>query len=54
MARREGSTNVLGSAGLQTYKKASEDERCKDLNSRIVFRHLGGNETWNAEQKNEN
>ncbi|CRL28971.1 unnamed protein product [Penicillium camemberti] len=49
MARRVGSTNVLGSAGLQTYKEASEDERCKDLDSRIVFRYLGGNENWNAE-----
>ncbi|KAJ5955533.1 hypothetical protein N7501_009812 [Penicillium viridicatum] len=54
MACRVGSTNVLGRVGLQTYKEASEDERCKDLDSRIVFRYLGGNENWNAEQKNEN
>lgn len=54
MARRVGSTNVLGDAGLQTYKAASEDERCKDLDSRIVFRYLGGNENWQDDHKNGN
>ncbi|KAJ5835976.1 hypothetical protein N7447_002002 [Penicillium robsamsonii] len=54
MARRVGSTNVMGSVGLQTYKEASDDERCKDLDSRIVFRYLGGNENWMADYKNEN
>lgn len=54
MARRVGSTNVLGDAGLNTYKEASEDERCKDLDSRIVFRYLGGNENWEADHKNGN
>ncbi|KAJ5383500.1 hypothetical protein N7517_001411 [Penicillium concentricum] len=54
MARRVGSNNVMGSVGLQTYKEASEDERCKDLDSRIVFRYLGGNENWMADYKNEN
>jgi hypothetical protein len=48
MARRVGSTNVPGSVGLQEYKEASEDERRKDLDSRIVFRYLGGNENWNT------
>ncbi|KAJ5230074.1 hypothetical protein N7489_010782 [Penicillium chrysogenum] len=52
MARRVGSTNVLGSVGLQIYKEASEDERCKDLDSRIVFRYLGGNENWKADHEN--
>ncbi|KAJ5959254.1 uncharacterized protein N7479_006404 [Penicillium vulpinum] len=54
MARRVGSTNVLGSVGLQTYTEASEDERCKDLDSRVVFRYLGGNENWQPDNKNEN
>lgn len=54
MARRVGSTNVLGSVGLQTYKEASEDERCKDLDSRIVFRYLGGNENWKADHQSKN
>ncbi|QQK42919.1 NAD binding domain of 6-phosphogluconate dehydrogenase-domain-containing protein [Penicillium digitatum] len=54
MARRVGSTNVLGSVALQTYKEASEDERCKDLDSRIVFRYLGGNENWKADHKSKN
>lgn len=46
MARRVGSNNVLGDAGLKTYEGASEDERCKDLDSRVVFRFLEGNENW--------
>jgi 3-hydroxyisobutyrate dehydrogenase-like beta-hydroxyacid dehydrogenase len=53
MARRVGSTNVLGDAGLETYKGASEDARCRDLDSRIVFRYLGGNENWQVEHSNE-
>ncbi|KAJ5513155.1 hypothetical protein N7463_002707 [Penicillium fimorum] len=54
MARRVGSTNVMGSVGLQTFKEASEDERCKDSDSRVVFRYLGGNEDWMADYKNKN
>lgn len=50
MARRVGSTNGLASAGLQIYTEASEDERYKDLDSRIMFRYLGGKENWNTEQ----
>jgi 3-hydroxyisobutyrate dehydrogenase-like beta-hydroxyacid dehydrogenase len=46
MATRVGSKNVLGDAGLKTYEGASNDERCKDLDSRVVYRYLGGNENW--------
>ena len=46
MAHRVGSQNVLGEAGLNTYEGASNDENCKDLDSRVVFRYLGGNEDW--------
>lgn len=46
MAERVGSRNVLGDAGLRTYEGASNDERCKDLDSRVVYRYLGGNEDW--------
>ncbi|KAL2071901.1 hypothetical protein VTL71DRAFT_13136 [Oculimacula yallundae] len=46
MARRVGARNVLGGIGLDTYTRASEDERCTDLDSRVVFRYLGGNEDW--------
>jgi len=53
MARRVGSNNVLGDAGLRIYEGASEDERCKDLDSRVVFRYLQGNENWDNEIKAE-
>lgn len=46
MARRVESNNVLGDVALRTYEGASEDERCRDLDSRVVFRYLGGNENW--------
>ncbi|KAJ5914887.1 hypothetical protein N7504_003770 [Penicillium tannophilum] len=53
MARRAGARNVLGGAGLTIYEGASEDVRCKDLDSRVVFRYLGGNENWrNNEEGN--
>ncbi|EXJ79112.1 hypothetical protein A1O3_08613 [Capronia epimyces CBS 606.96] len=46
MAERVGARNVLGPAGLATYDGASNDPRCRDLDSRVVFRYLGGNEDW--------
>ncbi|KIW98539.1 uncharacterized protein Z519_00200 [Cladophialophora bantiana CBS 173.52] len=46
MAKRVGARNVLGEAGLATYDGASKDPRCMDLDSRVVFRYLGGNEDW--------
>ena len=46
MAKRAGSKNVLGEAGLATYDGASKDPRCVDLDSRVVYRYLGGNEDW--------
>ena len=49
MARRVGAKNVLGDVGLATYDGASKDPRCVDLDSRVVYRYLGGNEDW---QKN--
>jgi len=49
MAKRVGSKNVLGQVGLETYDGASKDPRCVDLDSRVVYRYLGGNEDW---QKN--
>ncbi|KAJ5112683.1 hypothetical protein N7532_000728 [Penicillium argentinense] len=50
MAQKVGSQNVLGNAGLRTYEAASEDARCRDLDSRVVFRYLGGNENWKAQE----
>ena len=35
---------VLGEAGLRAYTEASEDPRCKDRDSRVIYRWLGGKE----------
>ncbi|OBT52696.1 hypothetical protein VE04_06017 [Pseudogymnoascus sp. 24MN13] len=45
-AEAVGAKLVLGDAGLQTYAGASKDSRCRDLDSRVIFRYLGGNEAW--------
>ncbi|KAL3426705.1 3-hydroxyisobutyrate dehydrogenase [Phlyctema vagabunda] len=45
-AERVGARLALGSAGLKTYTDASEDVKCRDRDSRVVFRFLGGNEDW--------
>lgn len=46
MAERVGSKNVLGEVGLEIYDGASKDPRCRDLDSRVVYRYLGGDEDW--------
>lgn len=46
MAERVGAKNVLGGVGLETYDGASKDPKCRDLDSRVVYRYLGGNEDW--------
>ncbi|KAJ9205930.1 hypothetical protein DTO164E3_1183 [Paecilomyces variotii] len=51
MAHRVGARLVLGDAGLETYEGASQDPRCRDLDSRVVFRYLGGNENWQDKEK---
>jgi len=48
MAKRVGSRNVLGDVGLQTYDGAANDPRCRDLDSRVVYRYLGGQEDWQS------
>ena len=45
-ARRVGAKTVLSEAGLDAYDQASKDPRCKDLDSRVVYRYLGGREDW--------
>ncbi|KAJ5631988.1 hypothetical protein N7490_008327 [Penicillium lividum] len=45
-ADRVGAQLRLGVSGLQVYQEASEDERCRDLDSRVVFRYIGGDEDW--------
>jgi 3-hydroxyisobutyrate dehydrogenase-like beta-hydroxyacid dehydrogenase len=46
MAKRVNARNVLGEAGYATYDGASKDPKCMDLDSRVVYRYLGGNEDW--------
>ncbi|KAB5513593.1 NAD binding domain of 6-phosphogluconate dehydrogenase-domain-containing protein [Coniochaeta sp. 2T2.1] len=46
MARRVGSRNVLGAMGLGVYAAADAAEDCAGLDSRVVFRYIGGNEKW--------
>lgn len=53
MAERVGSKNVLGQVGLETYDGASKDDRCRDLDSRVVYRYLGGNEEWQGKDRYE-
>ena len=49
MGRRLGSRNILGATGLGLYAAASEAPDCKHLDSRVIYRYLGGNETWKRE-----
>jgi 3-hydroxyisobutyrate dehydrogenase len=45
-AQRVGANLALGETGLKVYEEASVDLRCKDLDSRVVYRFLGGREDW--------
>ena len=47
-AETVGSRLVLAKAGLETYTGAANDPRCVDLDSRVVFRYLGGDEDWKS------
>jgi 3-hydroxyisobutyrate dehydrogenase len=45
-AKRVDAQLFLGAAGLDIYQKASEDGNCRDRDSRVVFRYMGGIENW--------
>ncbi|KAK0668043.1 6-phosphogluconate dehydrogenase [Cercophora samala] len=45
MARQVGAKNVLGMCGLGVYTAASAADDCKGLDSRVVYRYLGGDES---------
>ncbi|KAB8349483.1 hypothetical protein FH972_023510 [Carpinus fangiana] len=45
-AERVGANLALGEKGLEVYTGAMQDERCKGLDSRVVYRYLGGDEEW--------
>ncbi|KAF5576025.1 3-hydroxyisobutyrate dehydrogenase [Fusarium pseudocircinatum] len=46
-----GAKMLLGYNGLAAYKDASQDPKCRDLDSRVVFRFIGGNEDWETKFK---
>ena len=46
MSRRVGCQNVLGEVSVKTYDGACNDPRCRNLDAKVVFRYLGGNEDW--------
>lgn len=45
-AERVGAKLALGEEGLKVYEGAMQDEKCKNLDSRVVYRYLGGEEEW--------
>lgn len=45
-AKEVGARLALGDEGLKVYEGASQDENCKGLDSRVVYRYLGGEEEW--------
>ncbi|KAJ4154527.1 hypothetical protein NW754_001475 [Fusarium falciforme] len=46
LARTAGVTLALGNMSLGVYQGASLDPRCRDLDSKVVYRYLGGPEDW--------
>ena len=46
MAEMNGATLAMGDAGMVLYSGAPNDPRCRDLDSKVVYRYLGGNEDW--------
>jgi 3-hydroxyisobutyrate dehydrogenase len=45
-AKSVGANLALGEAGLSLHAAASKDPKCRGLDSKAVFRYLGGNEDW--------
>lgn len=41
-----GAKLILGDAGLKLYTEASADPRCRDLDTRVIYRFIGGDEDW--------
>ncbi|KAJ4126952.1 hypothetical protein NW754_002222 [Fusarium falciforme] len=46
LARTAGVTLALGNMSLGVYQGASLDPGCRDLDSKVVYRYLGGPEDW--------
>ncbi|KAF3765549.1 hypothetical protein M406DRAFT_38177 [Cryphonectria parasitica EP155] len=51
VAEDVGARLVLADCGLKAYIEASEDPRCRDLDSRVIYRFLGGEEDWEEKKK---
>lgn len=51
IAEDVGAKLLLGDAGLRAYDEASADPRCRDLDSRIMYRFIGGDEDWENKKK---
>lgn len=47
-AEKVGARPALAKAGLETYTAAAGDPKCRGLDSRVVFRYLGGDEDWKS------
>lgn len=45
-AKMTAAATHLGDVGLNVYSTAVDDPKCYDLDSRVVFRFIGGNENW--------
>lgn len=48
LANTVGARLVLGEQGLDVFTSASNDSQCRDRDSRVVFRWIGGDEDWSA------
>jgi 3-hydroxyisobutyrate dehydrogenase len=46
MAKLNGVTLAMGNMSMGVYSGAAKDPRCKDLDSKVVYRYLGGLEDW--------
>ncbi|KAM0185128.1 hypothetical protein ACHAPI_012278 [Fusarium lateritium] len=53
-AQQAGAKLLLGNAGLEAYRNASQDPNCRDLDSRVLFRFIGGREDWDDKLEPEN
>ncbi|KAK1485782.1 3-hydroxyisobutyrate dehydrogenase [Colletotrichum abscissum] len=49
MADKVDAKLILGAVGLRAYKEASQDSKCRDLDSRVLYRYIGGNEEWQVD-----
>jgi 3-hydroxyisobutyrate dehydrogenase-like beta-hydroxyacid dehydrogenase len=50
-AGRVGARLALGQEGLKVYTETMNDDKCKNLDSRVVYRYLGGEEEWEEKLK---